>query len=43
MSHLVRMYRSLIPAYLRWYRREFHPWQQDDQSLIEACRERLAV
>ena len=37
------MYRSLIPAYLCWYRREFHPWQQDDQSLIEACRDRLAV
>jgi predicted metal-dependent hydrolase len=24
----------LIPAYLRYYRRDFHPWEKDDASLI---------
>jgi predicted metal-dependent hydrolase len=37
------MYRVLIPDYLRWYRRDFHPWQQDDQPLIDACLVRLAL
>ena len=37
------LYRALIPDYVRWYRRDFHPWQQDDQPLIDACRERLAL
>ncbi len=36
-------YRALIPDYLRWYRRDFHPWQQDDQPLIDACQARLAL
>ncbi len=37
------LYRVLIRDYLGWYRRDFHPWQRDDQPLIDACRERLAV
>jgi predicted metal-dependent hydrolase len=37
------LYRRTIPDYLRWYRRDFHPWQQDDQPLIDACRSRLAI
>jgi predicted metal-dependent hydrolase len=36
------MYRRLIPDYLRWYRRDFHPSQQDDQPLIEAHLTRMA-
>ena len=35
--------RSLAPAYRRWYRRDFHPWQQDDGPLIEAGLARLAA
>jgi predicted metal-dependent hydrolase len=29
------MYRRLIPDFMRWFRRDFHPWQQDNQHLIE--------
>ena len=35
------MYRLLVPDYLRWYRRDFHPWQQDDRPLIEAHLARM--
>jgi predicted metal-dependent hydrolase len=37
------LYRRLIPDYVRWYRRGFHPSQQDDQALILASREKLAI
>ena len=37
------IYRRLIPDYLRWYRRGFHPAEQDDQALILASREKLAI
>ncbi|MFT3923337.1 MAG: metal-dependent hydrolase [Myxococcales bacterium] len=31
---------AVIPDYLRYYRRDFHPWQEDDRALIaEAERE----
>jgi predicted metal-dependent hydrolase len=30
------------PAYLAWFRRDFHPDQNDDRALIDAWRERLA-
>ena len=33
--------RVLIPDYLEWYRRGFHPQQRDDQPLIDACLARL--
>ena len=33
--------RVLIPDYLDWYRRGFHPQQRDDQPLIDACLARL--
>jgi predicted metal-dependent hydrolase len=36
------LYRQLIPDYVRWFRRDFHPDQQDDTALIEACQARLA-
>jgi predicted metal-dependent hydrolase len=36
-------YRALIPTYLRWYRRDFHPWHEDDQPLIDAQLERMAA
>ena len=36
-------YRALIPDYLRWYRRDFHPWEEDDRPLIDACLARLAL
>lgn len=27
---------SMIPSYLRYFRRDFHPWQDDNSHLIEA-------
>jgi predicted metal-dependent hydrolase len=30
------------PAYLAWFRRDFHPTRNDDSALIEAWRERFA-
>jgi predicted metal-dependent hydrolase len=33
--------RTLLPDYLEWYRRGFHPLQRDDRPLIDACLERL--
>jgi predicted metal-dependent hydrolase len=36
------MYRLLVSDYLRWYRRDFHPRQQDDRPLIEAHLARMA-
>ena len=37
------MYRALVPGYLEWYRRDFHPGQHDDRLLIDACLARLAL
>lgn len=34
--------RGLGPDYMDWYRRDFHPNQQDDLALIAEWRERLA-
>jgi predicted metal-dependent hydrolase len=36
------LYRSLIGDYLAWFRRDFHPWQQDNSALIEAQIERMS-
>ena len=35
------MYRSLARDYRRWFARDFHPWQQDDQPLIDAQLARM--
>ncbi|HEX6240395.1 MAG TPA: metal-dependent hydrolase, partial [Polyangiales bacterium] len=35
---------TVMPDYLRYYRRDFHPWQDDDRALIaEAERELTAM
>jgi hypothetical protein len=34
-------FRRLIPAYLEYYRRDFHPNQRDNRSLLREWRERL--
>jgi predicted metal-dependent hydrolase len=31
--------RDLIPSYLRYFRRDFHPWQDDNSHLIAAWRQ----
>ena len=36
------LYGSLWRDYLRWYRRDFHPWQQDDQPLIDSQLARMS-
>jgi predicted metal-dependent hydrolase len=32
---------SLAPAWLRYFKRDFHPWQQDDTGLIERYEKEL--
>jgi predicted metal-dependent hydrolase len=32
----------MVPAYLAYYRRNFHPWQRDDRELIERGERELA-
>jgi predicted metal-dependent hydrolase len=32
---------SVLPAYLRYYRRDFHPWQEDDRALIAEAERTL--
>lgn len=34
-------FRKLIPAYLEYYRRDFHPEQRDNRALLSEWRERL--
>jgi uncharacterized protein len=34
---------SVLPAYLRYYRRDFHPWQEDDRALIARAERELAA
>lgn len=33
---------SVLPDYLRYYRRDFHPWQEDDRPLIAQAERVLA-
>jgi predicted metal-dependent hydrolase len=32
---------SVLPAYLQYYRRDFHPWQDDDRALITQAEREL--
>jgi predicted metal-dependent hydrolase len=32
---------DVLPDYLQYYRRDFHPWQDDDQELIERAEREL--
>lgn len=34
---------SLLPAYLRYYRPHFHPWEKDDSALIERFERELSL
>jgi predicted metal-dependent hydrolase len=36
----VKLY-DLVPAWLTYFRPDFHPWQQDDSALIEAYKARF--
>ena len=31
-----------LPAWLRFFKRRFHPWQRDDRDLIRAVQQRMA-
>jgi uncharacterized protein len=35
--------RAMIPSYLRYFRRDFHPWQDDNSHLIAAWQQSLAA
>src|SRR5699024_722096 len=32
--------RKLLPSYFRYYRRDFHPWQQDARQLVQKAKKR---
>jgi len=34
---------SLLPAWLRYFKRDFHPWQQDDSELIARYERELGI
>ena len=34
---------SVLPAYLRYYQRDFHPWQEDDRALIAQAERELSA
>lgn len=34
------IFRKMIPDYLRYYRRSFHPWQHDSRAQVEAIKQR---
>lgn len=36
-------FRKLVPAYLDYYRRDFHPWQHDTRALLEKWKHELAL
>ncbi|MDF2447302.1 MAG: metal-dependent hydrolase [Moraxellaceae bacterium] len=36
-------FRKLVPAYLDYYRRGFHPWQHDTRALLEKWKRELAL
>jgi predicted metal-dependent hydrolase len=33
---------AVLPDYLRYYRRDFHPWQDDNRALIESAERELS-
>ena len=33
------IFRKMIPEYLRYYRRDFHPWQHDSRALVESIKQ----
>jgi predicted metal-dependent hydrolase len=33
------IFRQLIPAYLQYYRRDFHPWQHDNRALVDSIKQ----
>jgi len=36
-------FRKLVPAYLDYYRRDFHPWDRDTEAALERAREKLGL
>jgi uncharacterized protein len=37
------IFRRLIPAYLEYYRRDFHPWQHDNRALVERIQKEFGI
>ncbi len=35
------VFTKLVPAYLDYYRRDFHPWQHDNRALVETWRREI--
>lgn len=36
-------FRKLIPSYLKYYRRDFHPWQHDNRAVLEQWKKALKL
>lgn len=36
-------FRKLIPSYLKYYRRDFHPWQHDNRAVLEQWKKTLKL
>lgn len=36
-------FRKLIPSYLQYYRRDFHPWQHDNRAVLEKWKKALQL
>ncbi|MDO8330606.1 MAG: metal-dependent hydrolase [Fluviicoccus sp.] len=34
------VFRKMIPAYLQYYRRDFHPWQHDSRAQVERIKQK---
>ena len=32
------IFRKMIPEYLKYYRKDFHPWQHDSRALVETIK-----
>jgi predicted metal-dependent hydrolase len=37
------LYRGMLPLYLEYYRRDFHPWQRDTRALVEQWKQKLGL
>lgn len=36
-------FRKLIPSYLQYFRRDFHPWQHDNRAVLEQWKQALGL
>lgn len=37
------LFRGMLPSYLEYYERDFHPWQRDTRALVEEWKQKLKL